>query len=121
MEGLCWMLRDPKAPRKAHVTVPLALQARTFFQDENSGLRWASMELFGHLSKLVSKKSSLFRFEVQKSLGTLLIHLQDGDPRWPRRAGWHCCAAHPSSAASPCARSCGASWPRGRPPPSPPS
>ncbi|CAM5146882.1 unnamed protein product, partial [Eretmochelys imbricata] len=75
------MLRDPKAPRKAHVAVPLALQARTFFEDENSGLRRAPMELFGHLSKLVSKKSSLFRVEVEKSLGTLLIHLQDGDPQ----------------------------------------
>ncbi|CAM4533469.1 unnamed protein product [Lepidochelys kempii] len=91
MEGLCWMLRDPKAPRKAHVAVSLALQARTFFEDENSGLRRASMELFGHLSKLVSKKSSLFRFEVQKSLGTLLIHLQDGDPQ-ACRVALLCCA-----------------------------
>ncbi|XP_065435031.1 protein maestro-like [Chrysemys picta bellii] len=81
MEGLCWMLRDPKAPLKAHVAVPLALQARTFFEDETSGLRRASMELFGHLSKFVSKKSSLFGAEVEKSMGTLLIHLQDGDPQ----------------------------------------
>ncbi|XP_065268106.1 maestro heat-like repeat-containing protein family member 1 [Emys orbicularis] len=81
MEGLCWMLRDPKAPLKAHVAVPLALQARTFFEDENSDLRRASMELFGHLSKFVSKKSSLFGAEVEKSMGTLLIHLQDGDPQ----------------------------------------
>ncbi|CAM2116489.1 unnamed protein product [Caretta caretta] len=80
IEGLCWMLRDPKTPRKAHVTVPLVLQVRTFFEDENSGLRRASMELFGHLRKLVSKKSSLFRAEVEKSMGTLLIHLQDGTP-----------------------------------------
>ncbi|CAM2100690.1 unnamed protein product [Caretta caretta] len=41
MEGLCWMLRDPKAPRKAHVTVPLALQARTFFQDVAQACRVA--------------------------------------------------------------------------------
>ncbi|TFK01454.1 ankyrin repeat domain-containing protein 45 [Platysternon megacephalum] len=75
MEGLCWMLRDPKVPLKAHVTVPLALQARTFFEDENSSLRRASMELFGHLSKFVSKKSSLFGAEVEKSMGTLFIHL----------------------------------------------
>ncbi|XP_039377103.1 protein maestro-like isoform X1 [Mauremys reevesii] len=81
MEGLCWMLRDPKASLKAHVAVPLALQARTFFEDENSGLRRASMELFGHLSKFVCKKSSLFRAEVEESMGTLLIHLQDGDPQ----------------------------------------
>ncbi|XP_053898223.1 maestro heat-like repeat-containing protein family member 1 [Malaclemys terrapin pileata] len=81
MEGLCWMLRDPKAPVKAQVAVPLALQARTFFEDETSGLRRASMELFGHLSKFVSKKSSLFGAEVEKSMGTLLIHLQDGDPQ----------------------------------------
>ncbi|XP_065415756.1 maestro heat-like repeat-containing protein family member 1 [Chrysemys picta bellii] len=39
------------------------------------------MELFGHLSKFVSKKSSLFGAEVEKSMGTLLIHLQDGDPQ----------------------------------------
>ncbi|XP_034642567.1 uncharacterized protein LOC117885358 isoform X1 [Trachemys scripta elegans] len=81
MEGLCWMLRDPKAPLKAHVAIPLALQARTFFEDENSGLRWASMELFGHLSKFVSKKSSLFGVEVEKSMGMLLIHLHNGDPQ----------------------------------------
>ncbi|TFK04209.1 ADP-ribosylation factor 6 [Platysternon megacephalum] len=81
MEGLCWMLRDPKAPLKAHVAVPLALQARTFFEYENSGLRRASMELFGHLSRFVCKKSSLFGAEVEKSMGTLLIHLQDGDPQ----------------------------------------
>ncbi|XP_044859109.1 maestro heat-like repeat-containing protein family member 1 isoform X2 [Mauremys mutica] len=81
MEGLCWMLWDPKASLKAHVAIPLALQARTFFEDENSGLRRASMELFGHLSKFVCKKSSLFRAEVEESMGTLLIHLQDGDPQ----------------------------------------
>ncbi|EMP27227.1 hypothetical protein UY3_15688 [Chelonia mydas] len=57
---------DPAAPRLAK---------------ENSGLRQASMELFGHLSKFVSKTSSLFRAEVEKSMGTLLIHLQDGNPQ----------------------------------------
>ncbi|XP_074925162.1 protein maestro-like [Chelonoidis abingdonii] len=81
MEGLCWMLRDPKAPLKAYDAVPLAMQARTFFEDENSSLRRASIELFGHLSKFVSKRSSLFGAEVEKSMGTLLIHLQDGDPQ----------------------------------------
>ncbi|KAG6923279.1 maestro heat-like repeat-containing protein family member 1 [Chelydra serpentina] len=40
----------------------------------------ASMGLFGHLSKFVSKKSSLFGAEVEKSMETLLIHLQDEDP-----------------------------------------
>ncbi|CAM4583349.1 unnamed protein product, partial [Caretta caretta] len=85
------MLRDPKTPRKAHVTVPLVLQVRTFFEDENSGLRRASMELFGHLRKLVSKKSSLFRAEVEKSMGTLLIHLQDGTPS-ACRVALLCCA-----------------------------
>ncbi|KAM7144510.1 maestro heat-like repeat-containing protein family member 1 [Macrochelys suwanniensis] len=80
MEGLCQLLQDPKAPLKACVTVPLALQARTWFEDENSGLRRAAMELFGHLSQFVQKKSSLFGAEVEKSLGTLLIHLQDEDP-----------------------------------------
>ncbi|XP_039377109.1 protein maestro-like [Mauremys reevesii] len=81
MEGLCWMLRDPKASLKAHVAVLLALQARMFFEDENSGLRRASMELFGHLSKFVCKKSSLLRAEVEERMGMLLIHLQDGDPQ----------------------------------------
>ncbi|CAM5123731.1 unnamed protein product [Eretmochelys imbricata] len=85
------MLRDPKTPRKAHVTVPLVLQVRTFFEDENSGLRRASMELFGHLRKLVSKKSSLFRAEVEKSMGTLLMHVQDGTPR-ACRVALLCCA-----------------------------
>ncbi|KAG6923280.1 maestro heat-like repeat-containing protein family member 1, partial [Chelydra serpentina] len=33
MEGLCWLLRDPKAPLKACVAIPLALQARTCFED----------------------------------------------------------------------------------------
>ncbi|XP_039347272.1 maestro heat-like repeat-containing protein family member 1 isoform X5 [Mauremys reevesii] len=80
-EGLCWMLRDPKAPLKAHVAVPLAMQARTFFEDENSSLRRASIELFGQLTKFVSKRSSRFEAEVEKSMGTLLIHLQDGDPQ----------------------------------------
>ncbi|XP_044876815.1 maestro heat-like repeat-containing protein family member 1 isoform X4 [Mauremys mutica] len=80
-EGLCWMLRDPKAPLKAHVAVPLAMQARTFFEDENNSLRRASIELFGQLSKFVSKRSSRFGAEVEKSMGTLLIHLQDGDPQ----------------------------------------
>ncbi|KAM7152500.1 protein maestro [Macrochelys suwanniensis] len=80
MEGLCWLLRNPKAPLKACVAIPLALQARTCFEDENSGLRRASMELFGHLSNFVSKKSSLFGAEVEKSMETLLIHLQDEDP-----------------------------------------
>ncbi|CAM2099278.1 unnamed protein product [Caretta caretta] len=67
------MENEPKAMQK---------QARTFFEDENSGLRQTSMELFGHLSKFVSKKSSLFRAEVEKSMGMLLIHLQEppGDP-----------------------------------------
>ncbi|TFK08946.1 Disintegrin and metalloproteinase domain-containing protein 2 [Platysternon megacephalum] len=81
MEGVCCMLQDPKAPLKAHVAVPLALQARMFFEDKNTGLRRASMELFGHLSKFVCKKSSLFRAEVEKSMRTLLIHLQDRDPQ----------------------------------------
>ncbi|CAM5123744.1 unnamed protein product, partial [Eretmochelys imbricata] len=85
------MLRDPKTPRKAHVTVPLVLQVRTFFEDENSGLRRASMELFGHLRKLVSKKSSLFRAEVEKSMGTLLMHVQDGTPS-ACRVALLCCA-----------------------------
>ncbi|KAM9124616.1 maestro heat-like repeat-containing protein family member 1 [Pangshura tecta] len=80
-EGLCWMLRDPKAPLKAHVALPLAMQARTFFEDENSSLRRASIELFGQLSKFVSKRSSRFGAEVEKSMGTLLIHLQDRDPQ----------------------------------------
>ncbi|XP_039374533.1 maestro heat-like repeat-containing protein family member 1 isoform X7 [Mauremys reevesii] len=80
-EGLCWMLRDPKAPLKAHVAIPLAMQARTFFEDENSSLRRASIELFGQLSKFVSKRSSRFGAEVEKSMGTLLIRLQDGDPQ----------------------------------------
>ncbi|XP_039377091.1 uncharacterized protein LOC120396365 isoform X2 [Mauremys reevesii] len=81
MEGLCWMLRDPNASLKAHVAVLLALQASTFFEDENSGLRRASMELFGNLTKFVCKKSSLFRAEVKERMGMLLIHLQDGDPQ----------------------------------------
>ncbi|XP_030434135.1 protein maestro-like [Gopherus evgoodei] len=83
------MLQDPKAPLKVHVAVPLAMQARTFFEDENNSLRWASIELFGHLSKFVSKRSSLFGAEVEKSMGTLLIHLQDGDPQVAQRGrGW---------------------------------
>ncbi|XP_074919490.1 protein maestro-like [Chelonoidis abingdonii] len=95
MEGLCWMLWDPKASLKVHVAVQLALQATTFFEDENSGLRQASMELFGHLSKFVCKKSSLFRAEVE-SMGTLLVHLQDGNPQVAQmstcRVALLCCA-----------------------------
>ncbi|CAM5090224.1 unnamed protein product [Natator depressus] len=101
MEGLCWMLRKPKVPLKGHVAVLLALQARTFFED-NSGLRQTSMELFGHLSKFVSK-SSLFRAEVEKSIGTLLIHLQDRNPQdtwWTTEAreekAWNARPANPA-------------------------
>ncbi|CAM4527228.1 unnamed protein product [Lepidochelys kempii] len=88
MEGLCWMLRKPKVPLMGHIAIPLALQARMFFEDENSGLRQISMELFGHLSKFVSKKSSLFRAEVEKSMGTLLIHLQDRNPQVTQDTWW---------------------------------
>ncbi|CAM5144696.1 unnamed protein product [Eretmochelys imbricata] len=73
---------------------------------ENSGLRQTSMELFGHLSKFVSKKSSLFRAEVEKSMGTLLIHLQDRNPQvtqdtwWTTEAreekAWNACPANPA-------------------------
>ncbi|XP_044861872.1 uncharacterized protein LOC123364116 isoform X2 [Mauremys mutica] len=46
MEGLCWMLPDPKASLKAHVAVPLALQARE--QRPEAGLHgalWPSQQI----------------------------------------------------------------------------
>ncbi|CAM4634983.1 unnamed protein product [Caretta caretta] len=98
MEGLCWMLWKPKVPLKGHVAVPAG-------KNENSGLRQTSMELFGHLSKFVSKKSSLFRAEVEKSMGMLLIHLQEppGDPvdTWwttetREEKAWNACPANPA-------------------------
>uniref|UniRef100_A0A8C4VRL6 Maestro/Maestro-like HEAT-repeats domain-containing protein n=1 Tax=Gopherus evgoodei TaxID=1825980 RepID=A0A8C4VRL6_9SAUR len=60
----------------------LTQQIRTYFDDEDAALRSVAFVLFGILAQLTKKKwKAYFTEQVRKSWVTLLLHLQDPDPK----------------------------------------
>ncbi|XP_030411874.1 maestro heat-like repeat-containing protein family member 2B [Gopherus evgoodei] len=72
----------------------LTQQIRTYFDDEDAALRSVAFVLFGILAQLTKKKwKAYFTEQVRKSWVTLLLHLQDPDPKVSMkcRATFHLC------------------------------
>ncbi|XP_038607315.1 maestro heat-like repeat-containing protein family member 1 isoform X2 [Tachyglossus aculeatus] len=65
---------------KQPTAVQLALLVRALFTDGKSSLRLAAIHLFDLLISYFDKKKPVYLIQVGKSLGSLLMLLQDSDP-----------------------------------------
>nr|XP_036293381.1 maestro heat-like repeat family member 5 [Pipistrellus kuhlii]KAF6326499.1 hypothetical protein mPipKuh1_011741 [Pipistrellus kuhlii] len=77
-------------------SLPLALNARSFFEDERDAVRAAAMALFGDLvAAMAGREPSSLRTQVHQGLVPLLLHLRDPCPAVASRArfAFYRCAA----------------------------
>ncbi|KAK1331857.1 hypothetical protein QTO34_007533 [Cnephaeus nilssonii] len=77
-------------------SLPLALNARSFFDDERDAVRAAAIALFGDLvAAMAGREPSSLRTQVHQGLVPLLLHLRDRCPAVATRArfAFYRCAA----------------------------
>ncbi|CAM4708620.1 unnamed protein product [Caretta caretta] len=94
MKAVAKVLKELKEKDIGSSFRDLTQQIRTYFDNEDDALRLLSFVLFGILARVTKRKwKGYFAEQVRQSWVTLLLHLQDPNPRVSVecRATFHLC------------------------------